>query len=424
MKIRNSSVIKTCFYGLLFSMFVFSCASTPLPSVGQLTIPEDFLGIVHAARTREEKEEELLEQMQAKWILNTFYWHLIEPEKNIFDYTNDAKRQGKKIIGVLGYSTNYAYPRGKIKYYVSKEKTPFFLRYVENTVRRYKGQVDAWCVWNEPNILFWKGTDGEFFELSKLTTDLIRKTDPDAYIIGGSFCRTPSGFIKKMHKAGAMEGLDALAFHPYDLNPSGSMRLYDKFTKTLSEINYSGPVWVTEAGYPTGGWYPNKVSLDKFPSYVIKTVSGAAARGARALLWYHMFDSLDPGKKSFDSENFFGLNYKDYSRKAGSFAYELCARYLPGSRYIPELPRRENIPSNIVSFFFSDGVSGSNTIILWNDRKQTLNIELNLPETALLHDISTGQNTVLPVDASLDVTDKPLFITWRGTETPCVIKKR
>ncbi len=411
-------------------MLVFSCASTPPTSGKQASIPEDFLGIVHAARTFDIKEEKLLEQMGAKWILNTFYWSSIEPEKDRFDfshydkYVNEAKRQGKKIIGVLGYGSNYSTSLGKSTYYISKKDMPFFLRYVEETVRRYKGQVDAWCVWNEPNILFWKGKDGEYFNLTKLTAAVIRKTDPDAYIIGGAFSRTPTMFIKKMHKAGAVKVLDALAFHPYAVNPSGSMKLYDKFTKTLSEINYSGPVWVTEMGFPTGGWYPNKVSNDKFPDYIVKTIAGDAARGARVLLWYHMFDSLEPGIKSMNSEDFFGLIYKDFSRKPGSFAYELCARFLPGSRYVPELPQRKNVPSNVVSFCFLDGISGYNALILWNDKKNTQKIMINLPVTALLHDISTGLNTPIPSDTLLDVSDKPLFITWQGAETPCLIKKQ
>jgi len=419
-------VKKACFCGLLMSMLFYSCFSTPLPSGGQVTIPEDFFGIVHAARTHDEREEKLLEQMGAKWILNTFYWSSIEPEKGRFDFSgydkfvNDAKRQGKKIIVVLGYTANYF--RGN--YYISPKNMPLYLRYVEETVRRYRGQVDAWCVWNEPNIKFWQGKDWEYFKLSKLATEVIRKTDPDAYILGGAFCRTPVGLIKKMQKAGAVEALDALAFHPYDINPSGSMMLYDLFTKTLSKINYSGPVWVTEVGYPTGGWSPAKVSIDKFPAYIVKTITGVAARGARALLWYHMFDSLEPGKADIDSENFFGLNNKDFSRKAGSWAYELCARFLPGSRYIPELPKRENMPSNIVSFCFLDGISGNSALILWNDRKDTQKIELNLPAAALIHDISTGQSAPLQADASLDVTEKPLFITWQGPETPCIIKKR
>jgi hypothetical protein len=400
----------------------------------QVTVPEDFFGIVHAARTLEAEEYKLLDQMEVKWVLNTFYWGSIEHQKDVFDFSsydlfvNGAKKQGLKIIGVLGYSNNF-YSNGKSNYYISKENMPFFLRYVEEIVRHYKGQVDVWNIWNEPNIKFWQGSRKEYFELTKLTAQKIRETDPNVYIIGGAFCRSPTGYIKSMHKAGAIKELDALSFHPYDLNPAGSMRIYDSFAKTLSEINYTGPVWVTEIGFPTGGWYPNSVSENKFPSFIVKTIAGIASRGARVLLWYHMFDSLDIGKKSLDSENYFGLNHKDFTRKAGSYAYELCARFLPGSRYVPELPQRENIPSNIVSFCFLNEISGNNTpgintLILWNDRKSNQQIELNLQAPALLHDISTGQNTTLPTDTTLDITNKPLIITWQGTAIPRIIKKR
>jgi Beta-1,4-xylanase len=426
---KLSILYSICFYMALFSMFVFSCSSTPLPSGGQVTVSEDFLGIVHAARTRNPQEDKLLDEMECKWILNTFNWHRIEPEKDVFDfsfydiYVDYAKGQGKKIVGVLGYGTEYSQPDGKAEFYIPPEKMPLFLRYVEETVLHYKGKVDAWSIWNEPNINFWYGTNSEFYELTKLAAERIHKTDPNAYVIGGVFWRSPSGFIKKMYKAGGIKDLDALAFHPYAVNPSDCMNVYDKFIKILSEINYSGPVWITEMGYPTGGWYPTRVSHKKYPVFIVKTITGAAARGARALLWYEIFDRVDAGKTSMDSEKYFGLINKDYSRKSGSWAFELCARYLPGSRYIPELPQRENIPSNIISFCFLDGISGNNTLILWNDKKHTKKIELNLPSSALLHDIFTGENTALPLDGTVGITNKPLIITWQGTETPRIAIK-
>jgi len=323
----------------------------------------------------------------------------------------------------LGYTPFY-FKHGNSIDYISQENMPLFLRYVEETVRRYKGQVDVWCVWNEPNIASWDGKDSEFYELTKLTTERIRKTDPDAYIIGGAFWRSPSGFIKRMYNAGGFNGLDALAFHPYGANPSDCMNVIDKFTKTLSEINYTNPVWITEVGYPTGGWYPTKVSKKKNPIFITKTITGAAARGARVLLWYEIFDRVDPGKLNLDSEKHFGLVNKDLSRKTGSWAYELCARYLPGSRYIPELPQRKNVPSYIVSFCFLGGVSGGNTLVIWNDKRNTQKLKLNLPATALVHDISTGENSPLPADSFVNVTYKPLIITWQGTDVPLIEKIR
>jgi len=413
----------------IFSIFILSCSTPPVPNDGQVTVPDDFLGIVHASITQTPQEDKLLEDMGCKWILRTFNWSIIEEKKDVFDfsfydsYVDHAKEQGIKIIALLGYGTDYS-PNGKSKFYISPGKMPLFLRYVEEIVRHYKGKIDAWCIWNEPNITFWQGTESEFYELTKLTAERIRTTDPDANIIGGVFWRSPERYIKNMYKAGGFKDLDGLAFHPYSVNPSDSMQVYDKFTKILSDISYSSPVWITEVGYPTGGWYPTQVSTNKLSVFVVKTVAGMAARGARTLLWYEMLDVKETGTINISSEKQFGLVNKDFSRKAGSWGYELCARYLPGSRYVPELPQREGIPSNIVSFCFLDGISGNNTLILWNDKKKSQKIEISLAASALVHDIFTGQNAPLPVSASVNVTNEPLIITWQGNDIPRISIKQ
>jgi len=398
-----------------------------MPTGGYVNIPEDFFGVVHAGETRSVEEYMLLDEMGVEWILATFYWSSIEGKKGTFDFTeyddfvDTARKNGKKIVAVLAYATDWLFPEGKYKRYIAPENIPHYLHYVEETIRHYKGRVDVWSIWNEPNFMFWDGSDKEFFELTKLAAQKIRETDPDAYILGGAFWRAPGGFIRKMYEAGAMENIDALAFHPYALNPEGSMKVYDNFLKVLSEINYHGPVWVTEVGYPTGGRYPViKTTLEKYPAYVVKTIAGSAARGARVLLWYQLFDGYNEGivMKPNKTEDHYGLVYPDYDRKNGAWAYELCARFLPGSRYTPEFPQRENIPGNIVSFCFLGGLTGSNTLILWNDKNKTQKLNLFLFARALLHDISTGESRPLPAGTALEIGKQPLFITWQGAEVP------
>jgi len=422
---RFGHFIYSLFFGFL--LLVFSCSTTP-PQNSPTDIPEDFLGIVHAGDTKSSKEYALLDELNVKWVLNTFYWADIERVKDRFDfsayddYVDTAKRDGKKIIAVLAYDTPWLFPDGKRKKYISSGNIPYFLRFVEVMVNHYKGRVDVWEIWNEPNFMFWAGSDKEFFELSRQAALKIRETDSDAYILGGAFWRSPAGFIKNMYKAGAMENLDGLAFHPYAVNPSGSMELYDDFSGVLSEINFKGSVWITEIGYPTGGWYPTKVSPEEYPSYVVKTITGAAVRGARVLLWYQLFDAYNEGEApdKHNSENYFGLVYPDYSRKKGAFAYELCARLLPGSRYVPELPNRVNVPGAIVSFCFFNSKSGNNTLILWNDKNKIEKVELSLTEQAFIYDISSGQRNVLQAGTVLAIGKQPLFIVWQGTGIPCL----
>ena len=404
-------------------------STTPKKSLNQVAVPPDYLGIVAGIAI---EEYPLLNIMQPVWVRKVFNWHQIERQKDNFDFTfydnfvNNAKANDKKILAGLAYSTPWL-NNGKNRDYISREDFKYFLNYVEVTVSRYKGKVDAWEIWNEPNWLFWKGTDKEFFELSRLTAIKIREVDPDAYIVGGSILWVPKNFIKNMKKAGAMENLDALSFHPYSVNPKGAMRLLDDFLKITSKINFKGDIWITEVGYPTSGWYPSTVSLKKQPSYVIKTIAPAAARGTRVFIWYDFKDSYKLGEypNTYDSERYFGLVYSDFTRKNGAWAYELCARYIPGSQYNPELPLKEGIKSNIVTLCFTKNESDTNTLIIWNDINTKQKIKVSIPTTITIHDISSSDNYSLTDVAIVEITDKPVFITWQGSSIPHIssIKK-
>jgi polysaccharide biosynthesis protein PslG len=425
----QTHIIKFIFIGLFFFLFSISCSSTSKKSSNKVTVHPDFIGIVAGMAI---EEYPLLNVMRPVWVRKVFNWHQIERQKDNFDFSfydnfvNNAKANEKKILAGLAYSTPWI-NNGKIKDYISRDDLKYFINYVEVTVKRYKGKIDAWEIWNEPNWLFWKGTDKEFFELSRLTADKIREIDPDAYIVGGSFQRLPHNFIKNMNRAGAMENLNALSFHPYDVNPKASIRLLDDFFKLASKIDFKGDIWISEMGYPTSGWYPSMVSLKNLPSYVIKTIAPAAACGTRVFIWYDFIDSYKFGEypSKFNSELHFGLVYADFTRKSGAWAYELCARYIPGTQYNPDIPLKEGLKSNVVTLCFTGNESDTNTLIIWNDVNIKQKIKVAIPATITIHDISSSDNYSLQDEAILEISDKPVFITWQGSSVPHVssIKK-
>ncbi|MCL2832374.1 MAG: hypothetical protein FWD78_04315 [Treponema sp.] len=411
----------------VFIILTISCSTSPLPRQKFTTVPQDFFGIVHAGSSGTDEEYRLLDDMGAVWMLQTFYWSGIEKEQGKFDYSwydtyvDNAVSRGKKVIACLGYENHWIFKDGKTKRVITKENILYFLNFVEKTVKRYSGKVSAWEIWNEPNWwVFWKGSDNEFFELLKQTAQRIRKTDPGAYIIGGAFWRVPDNFIRGMYKYGAMENLDGLAFHPYAVNPQGALRLHDTFNKILSEINYKGDVWITEVGYPTSGWYPTAVSQDEFPSYIVKTIAGAAARGARMLSWYQLADAYNEGQapRNFDSELFFGLVYPDWTKKKGAWAYQLCANWLPGTFYSPELIIREKIPKSLVSYFFWN--QEQNVLILWNEAETSCKVRITVSSLITIHNISGDSRSVVPDGSVLEIGGEPVFITWEGGSLPAL----
>jgi hypothetical protein len=416
--------IKLIFIAFTFlCVFSISCSTVSSSQTSPVNIPSDFFGLIDGYGRPEEYA--LLDEMGAEWLILTCYWSRIESEKGVYnfsyydDFVDNAKAYNKKVAGILGYGSPWI-SDSKNNSYVSKENLHHFLDFVEAAVSRYKGRVDAWQIWNEPNGLFWKGSKKDFFELTKQTALKIREIDPDVCIIGGGFLMLPKRYIISMNRAGAMENLDAISYHPYAANPNGSIRQIDNFNKILSKINFQGDSWITEVGFPTSGIYPSRVSLKNFPAYVVKTITGAAVRGIRTLIWYQFTDPHKLGEfpNRHNSEMYFGLVYYDQTRKDGAWAYELCAQYLPGTQYDPALPLRENIGFNIASFCFIGNESETNTLIIWNNRNSRQKIKIDLSSPMTVHDISTGNYSSLPNEAVLEVTNQPIFITWQGDLIP------
>ncbi|MDR1837544.1 MAG: beta-galactosidase [Treponema sp.] len=415
---------------LLTVVFLFSsCASVPMSVLNEnFVIPSDFAGIVHAGRTGTREEFDYLNYLGVSWVLDTFRWSRIEPEQGEWNFSrydanvDNNRAAGIKVLGVLAYDTEWIHEDGKIRDYIPPHRLPDFLRFVRNTVEHFRGRVDAWCIWNEPN-LFWNGTDDEFVELSRQAADAVREVDTEVILLGGAFNRgvfgLPERFIRKLFESGAMDKVDAVAFHPYELNPSRLVLLYDRFRKIVDDYGFGDKIWVTEVGYPTGGWYPTKVREDRLPEYVIKTFVLLAASGSNKMLWYQLFD---PDERSDnDSEDYFGLvrSRRDYTSK-GAEAFRLCANYLQGStRYVQE-PGSNGIPNSIRMFWFRG--NGGGALVLWNESFGSKQISLQLPGTDhTRHDPFTGNTVSIQAGTVFDVGTMPVFITWQDAVTPAAV---
>jgi hypothetical protein len=423
------------FFPAICAVLLLAACATPSFSTNEARrIPEDFFGIIpDDGRDAGSKEYEFMDELGVVWMRNTFYWSGIEPQPGAWEFTGydryveEAKKAGKKILVILAYDTSWSHG-GQKNRNITPERLPHYLRYVEEVVRRYRGRIDAYEIWNEPNWVFWKGTNQNFYELSKAAQQKIRELDPQAKIVAGSFAWVPKNFIRGMFKAGALEGVDAISFHPYGVNPEGALKMYDRFAGVLSEFGYAGEVWVTEVGYPTQGIYPARVREEDSPEYIVKTLAGLAVRGARLACWYELADSHLAGEEPnrVNSEMFFGLGYPDYSPKKGAAAYALCGRYLAGAEYRPEFPVREALPRAVETLYFR-GEDNRNTLILWNRGQSPRSVRVLLPGSGqTLHDISSGEGRAASGETDLILDKNPQFFTWISTpgETPSVAAQR
>ena len=419
---KEKLLCKPSFLISYFSFFLLcACASNQAAVTSvPLEIPEDIAGLVHAGQTNTAEEYALLDSMGAAWLLATFYWHRVEPADDQWDfdsydrYVDTAIAAGKKVIGVLGYDVPWIHGDGKRHNYVPPDKLHFFLDYVRQTAAHFRGRVDAWCVWNEPNDQFWKGSADEFFMLARLAAGALREADADVTLVGGAFNRglfgLPVKFIRGLFESGAMEQADAVAFHPYELNPARTAKLYGAFRAIAAGYGFAERIWVTEVGYPTGGLYPTAIPEKKLPAFVVKTFVNLAVSGAQRVLWYQLFDP--PTRIKSDSEDFFGLvrSRDDYTSK-GAQAFRLCTRHLAGTVYRPDLPLREGLP-NLLRVFYFEKPTGGGALVLWKEGSPMQLVLAGLTGACTAHDSVSGNAAPLQSETVL-VGDMPVFLTWQ-----------
>ena len=397
-------------------IFLSACASSP---PGPLAIPADIAGIVHAGETNSPEEYALLDRMGTSWLLTTFYWSRVEPADDqwYFDaydkYVDTAQAAGKKIIGVLAYDVGWLHENGKSRRYVPPDKLHFFLDYVQQMATHFQGRVDAWCIWNEPNFTFWTGSRDEYLLLARMAADALREIDPDVTLLGGAFNRgflgLPKAYIRGLFESGAMDRADAVAFHPYELNPVRVTRLYNKFSALVGEYGFADRIWVTEVGYPTGVLYSEK----KFPALVVKTFVNLTVSGVQKIFWYQMFDPVN------DSGGFGLVRSENDHTSKGAEAFRLCALHLAGTTYRPDLPlrdspsRRDRVPNSLRAFCF-EKPEGGGTLVLWKEGGAAKIALHGLADGYTVHDPVSGNAEAVSAETVMKIGTVPIFVTWQG----------
>ena len=425
-----SSRIIFCVLAFLCFAFV-SCASSSFIVPESAYVPNDFFGITPERMPLNTETFELLDELNAVWIRDTIRWTSVEHGEGNWNFSewddliNTVEAAGKKLVLVLGFDNGWLYENGKEHRNMGERELSFFLKYVEQVVCRYQTRV-VYEIWNEPNFVYWDGSDKKFFALVKATAEKIRELVPDATILAGATFRVPSGYIRKLFKSGAMEHTDGISIHPYGLTPAGTMNLIDKLLKIFDDFNYKKPIWITEVGYSTGSVFIG--NRKRHAELVVKNLSGIAARSSyvRNMIWYELIDEVNPGDKQnyLDFLNYCGLMYPNGTYKSGTEAFMLTANYLAGKKYIPIYPVRENISHSITSLYFRSN-DGSSVLILWKNGLGKRKMTLTIPgaENVTRHNINNREETLLPENITLEINREPVFITWTDGSPPRLTKK-
>lgn len=215
--------------------------------------------------------------------------------------------------------------------------------FVYQMVSAYRGRIDHWEVWNEPDLdEFWRTAHPSSPEkkaqgyayLLKQTYLRAKQANPRAVVImGGPTAWGSDRFVAELYRQGAKPYFDRANIHPYTENPlarPADSPLFARIGSMKRIMNANGdsrkPIWVTEFGYSTTGNVANRtVTGQQKSDYLINAVDTVDSRYPYVEM-FSFFRLMDRRwYVSGDMEAGFGLLYTDVYRdgvRTGHYLYE------------------------------------------------------------------------------------------------------
>ncbi|HSH01382.1 MAG TPA: hypothetical protein VLL52_02615 [Anaerolineae bacterium] len=181
-----------------------------------------------------QRDVALVEEMGFGWIKQSFSWRDIETlEKGSYDWyrpdlivdmVNDA---GLNLLVRIDRQPFWSQPEGtQPAENQPPEDLTDFADFCRVLAERYRGRIQAYQVWNEPNLSReWGGqvpNPAEYTQLLKVCYEAIKSVDPEAIIISAGLAPTgtqppiampDTDFLQGMYDAGAANYFDVLGLN-------------------------------------------------------------------------------------------------------------------------------------------------------------------------------------------------------------------
>ncbi len=218
----------------------------------------------------------IMQNSGVKWARVQTGWSRTETEKGTYDFSwLDEIVDGLLKVGIQPWLSisygNLLYmdaenPKTSLAYApipFGKRAVQGWRNYCETLVKHYQNRVTHWEVWNEPNVGFWGTPEdprpaspdpAEYVELVKITSEIIRKHQPGAKIIGGAISGGGccNRYIKGLAENGIAEHIDIFSYHPYGTIPELYIEDRLKYIKSLfANCGRNIEFWQGECGRPS-----------------------------------------------------------------------------------------------------------------------------------------------------------------------------
>lgn len=355
----------------------------------------------------------------SRWDRFDFRWNVIEGEstRQTMDFSghdrivNLNRAQGINVVGILGSTPKWAAPGCHVQATeptnvtgrptaLFQNDTPYWWRpcppddladwrnYVFKTVEHFKGRVDTWEIWNEPDIYptYWSGDVAQYADLLRVGYEAVKAANPDATVLFGGlaywhdnlfYARVLDELVTMPGAAESNYYFDVMSLHLYN-NVYHFDWVIGSIKSNIAAKVGPHPIWVTESGVPLWDELPpayqeanktTRATAEEAAAFVIQGYAEARAAGVEKFFFFRTHDDGmggmmdDDGTPVFIPYNF-GLIRDDLTLRPAYVGYQVAATYLHGENQItgPFYRPTENTGQRITFW----GTPRGRIDVLWN----------------------------------------------------------
>ncbi|GAB2451794.1 hypothetical protein GCM10027062_35770 [Nocardioides hungaricus] len=228
----------------------------------------------HYTQRKRARVLDRIEQSGATWVRVDVGWAMLQPQRGRYDRSwavprldrimEQLRRRDLKVLVMFwltpGWATEETDP--VLAQYTSPDRPGDYARAIGWAAKRWGDVVDAWEIWNEPNLeAFYVGTDpATYADLLCRAAPAVRRNDRSAKVVFGGLMYNDDDWLQRAYDAGVGGCFDVLAVHSYqapadappDAEDDGevwNLAHLDAVRKTMLENGDRLPVWVTEFGW-------------------------------------------------------------------------------------------------------------------------------------------------------------------------------
>lgn len=424
--------------GLLFNPWQPAKAQGMQLTAPKAVVWKDFLGInAHFLWFPPEQYRQQMQQWKAlglEWTRVDLHWDRHEPREGQYRLgeldgvmqalDEEQLRSVFYLVGSAPHATSA--PAGSPTPDQYPPKDPLlFAKTMAMLAQRYPG-VDAWQVWNEPNLpSFWRPhEDAEGYgRLLLPSVQALRQVVPEKPVVMGGmayYSQMPVKgglMIEELGKLGVQRLNTVIAYHPYSQEPENDEPGSNDFILRARQLNATlrsvqvPAIWATEWGWSS---YSGPKELQEIigeqgqADYVLRRLALMSALDYDRVFLFALSD-LDSRASARDQH--YGLLDLQGQPKP---VYLALQRFLKvtGPRLQPaQQPRLSSAPEDLYSIAWQRE-DGRYLWLFWSASGATL----QLPELsqAELHDPLTGEQQTLQQSTGLNVKAKPTLqmLVW------------